>query len=118
MRDYIMYNVYCEDVNRRIFRQFNVFNHGGFAKDTQKNFKKNKDNREAFGEQLRKDAMYYFWSKCEWEIIVSSWPPSDRTSDVKVDVYDQLMMNWDIFEEYVWNHRKELNKHIKQWKVY
>ena len=23
----------------------------------------------------------------------------------KVDIYDQVLLNWDIFIEYLWNHR-------------
>lgn len=47
--------------------------------------------------------MYYFWSKCEWEIILSDFPPSKKFQEKKVDVYEQVMLNWDIFINYVWN---------------
>lgn len=52
--------------------------------------------------------MYYFWSKCEWEIIISGWPPRDDFNDAKIDVYDQVKLNWDKFVDYTWDHRKEL----------
>lgn len=29
----------------------------------------------------------------------------------KIDVFEQVMFKWDLFSEYVWNHRKELLKH-------
>ena len=106
----LKYYVRIENVNQRGFEPYNVFYHEYFVKDMQKNFKKNKDNREAFHEQLKRDARYYFWSKCEWEIIISSWPPSDRIKEIKVDAYDQLNMNWDVFTDYVWNHKKEICK--------
>ena len=50
--------------------------------------------------------MYYFWSKCEWEIILSDWPPSDTFCKEKIDVFDQVMLNWDIFVDYIWNNRQ------------
>lgn len=30
---------------------------------------------EEFKDAVRKEAMYAFWSKCEYEVIVSPWPP-------------------------------------------
>lgn len=48
--------------------------------------------------------MYYFWSKCEWEIILSDFPPSDRFKKKKVDVYEQVMLNWDKFINYLWKY--------------
>lgn len=105
------YNVFVEDFNGKTFVPYNVFGHTAFVKDIKKNFKKNADNEKEFEEDLRMSAQYYFWSKCEWEIIVSSWPPSDRIPEVKVDVYDQLRMNWHIFVEYVRSHKKEILKY-------
>ena len=53
-------------------------------------------------EAVHGSLFYYYRSKCEWEVIVSSWPPSDRVPERKVDVYDQVMLNWDVFIGYVW----------------
>ena len=79
--------------------------------------------------------MYYYWAKCEWEVVITSWPPHinmdeldrinkqrksefakyDRepyclciNTDVrkKIDVYSQVMLNFDIFVDYVWGHRE------------
>ena len=22
--------------------------------------------------------MYYYWAKCEWEVIISAWPPNEN----------------------------------------
>lgn len=51
--------------------------------------------------------MYYMWSKCEYEIILSPW--TGRADDIKIDVYDQIMMNWNSFVDYVWS-LKEIKK--------
>ena len=28
--------------------------------------------------------------------------------DIKIDVYDQIKLNWDLFVDYVWNERKNI----------
>lgn len=35
---------------------------------------------------------------------MTSWPPdtTGRFKDKKIDVYDQIQMNWDVFADYVW----------------
>lgn len=55
---------------------------------------------EAYEQILDRRCMYYYWSKCEWEVIVSAWPPRDG-SDKKIDVYSQLKANWDQFKNIV-----------------
>jgi hypothetical protein len=55
--------------------------------------------------QLDRLCMYYFWAKCEYEVIVSAWPPNDR-SYRKIDVYTQLKENWDIFKDIVFKELK------------
>ena len=55
--------------------------------------------------QLDRQCMYYFWAKCEYEVIVSAWPPKDG-SDRKIDIYTQLKENWDIFKELVFRELK------------
>lgn len=55
--------------------------------------------------RLDRLCMYYFWAKCEYEVIVSSWPPREG-SERKIDVYDQLKENWDIFRKLVFKELK------------
>ena len=57
---------------------------------------------------VRNSLRYYYWSKCEWEIVLSDWPPSETFKKEKVDVYSQVVLNWDIFSEYIWENRKQL----------
>ncbi len=73
--------------------------------DIEKAFKKCK-TKEEFAEALRHSLMYYFWSKCEWEVLISPWFGSRNTKDIKVDVYWQIKNNWEIFVDYVWNSRE------------
>ena len=70
--------------------------------------KRNKKHKtkEAFAEALRRSLMYYFWSKCEWEVLISPWCGSKKNETIKVDVYWQVMNNWDHFLDYVWNAKR------------
>lgn len=48
-------------------------------------------------ERLRSECMYYFWSKCEYEVVIQGWPNKDN--EKKIDVFEQLEANWNIFKE-------------------
>lgn len=105
------WNVYIGDFNSARIKSYNVFNNGSFLEDCKINWKKNKGDRQAFSERLRRDLMYYYWSKCEWEVVVSSWP--EGRGEAKIDVYDQVMLNWELFVDYVWEHGSELGRRAK-----
>ena len=57
---------------------------------------------------LISEVMYYFWAKCEWEVLITPWVGGKGVEDKKVDVCWQIMNNWDVFVDYVWNNRKKL----------
>lgn len=46
--------------------------------------------------ELRRKCMYYFWAKCEYEVIVTGWP--DTKTEKKIDIYEQLDANWETFK--------------------
>lgn len=98
------WNVICEDMNGHGIKQYNIFHHASFNKEVQKLLTKCKDQK-VFAEELRRSLMYYFWSKCEWEIIISPWMQKPSSPEMKVDVYWQVMMNWQHFVGYVWSSR-------------
>lgn len=134
----LTWNVIVEDINGRKMIPYNIFEHGSFAKALIINNKRYEDDNE-FAEQTRQQLMYYFWSKSEWEFIATSWPPYinleelDRLNKEKVeykekydrepyvldvntnvgeklDVADQVLMNWLAFKEYLINNRKYIRK--------
>ncbi len=107
----LTWNVYYEDFNARRIVIHNVFNHAGFYDDCRRAAKKYKDDKEQFAEAVRHSLMYYYWSKCEWEVILTSWPPHSDFHDEKIDVYDQVRLNWDRFIDYLWTNRGALNGH-------
>ena len=151
----LCWNVYISNFNNREIETFNIFDHCSFYEACLKAKKKFKEDKEGFAEEVRRNLMYYFWSKCEWEIILDHWPDGEwgelRTSMTvreladmygnagkkndswrfsenvidrnvvlkvypewirfkckKIDVYEQVMNNWQIFIDYLWDHRKEL----------
>ena len=128
------YYVYHNDFNKKTIEKFNVFNHGRFLEDVKKDLKKCK-TKEEFAEELRRHLMYYYWSKCEWEVVVTSWVPHITVSELdrlnkerektiekygrepyrlyvnpdvgeKIDVYEQVMLNFEVFADYVWSHKE------------
>lgn len=127
----LAWNVYCNDFNGKKIKIFNIFKHSRFCEDVEKHFKKYKD-KEEFAEHLKHSLMYYYWSKCEWEVVITEWVPHITTEELnrlnaerektlkeygrepyslyinpdvaaKIDVYDQVVNNWDVFLDYVWN---------------
>ena len=128
------YYVYYYNFNEQSIKKFNVFNHDRFLEAATKNLRKCETKKE-FAEELRKDLAYYFWSKAEWEVVVTSWVPHITMSELdrlneeredsfkkynrepyrldvnpdvneKIDVYEQVMLNWNLFVDYVWSYKK------------
>lgn len=90
------YNVIIYDINKEKMICYDVvpyFEHeyGKLKKKDQKNIKTFDDLKNF----IKGKAMYQFWSRCEYEIILSDWPPSGRISE-KWDVYDQIIMNLEL----------------------
>ena len=108
------WNVYISDWNNKEIRPHNVFRHGGFLEDCKKAARKYAKDREAFEKEIRNSMMYWYWSKCEWEIILSHWPSRPSAPDLRVDVSDQVLLNWEPFINYVWDHAVELRRREKK----
>lgn len=130
----LQWNVYVHDFNSNQIKIFNIFNHGRFLKDVKDSLKSSKDKNE-FMNKLRSSLFYYYCGKAEWEILVTSLIPHIKTEELdrliekrehsrekyrrdpyslsinldlekKLDVCSQVMMNWDLFVEYVWSTRR------------
>ena len=128
--------VYRENMNNKSIEKFNIFYHGGFRKDVE-DAAKIAQTKEIFAELVQRSLRYYFWCKSEYEVVVTSWPPYidkaelDRVNTEydeyykrwghypycahinpmigeKVDFYDQVMMNWDAFIEYLWSNKNRI----------
>ena len=132
---HLEWNVLRYNHNDREFEVFNVFNHWSFREYLEKLLTDKNITREYFEERLRREVMYCYWSKTEWECIVTDTKPHikrkelDRIIDEcyqrrtieqglprceavnlsdseKIDVYDQVNLNWEAFVEYVWGFAK------------
>ena len=130
----LVWNVFNER-NGEIF-PVNIFEYNyKFVEDLLTAKKKYKDNFEEFANYIRESLQYYYWSKCEYETIITSWPPYIESEELdrinqekeetlkagrkfyrtavntnvshKIDIYTQVMMNWDRFIDYIWT-----NKHL------
>lgn len=128
------YYVYYYNFNSHSIKKFNIFNHGRFLEDVKKDLRECETKKE-FAEELHKDLIYYFWSKAEWEVVITPWTPRITISELnrlneerektlkkynrepyslyvnpdvseKIDIYEQVMLNWDLFVDYVWQHKK------------
>lgn len=99
------WNVYCYDLNSNKIMTYNIFCHGIFRENVTNDLKEC-NNKDEFAKRLKSNLHYYFWSKCEWEIFIKGWLSnwlSNESGELKADVYDQVMLNWDIFLNYVWS---------------
>lgn len=98
------FNVLVWDINRDelihydiipyLLRQYNETKKMDSYKETPK-------TRDEFKEFIKKEAMYQWWSRCEYEIIISDWPCQKH--QVKIDVYDQVLMNLDVITDIIIN---------------
>ena len=133
-KNHLEWMVYKEDFNRKRIVKSNVFNYVGFLEGCKKAYRKYKqdDQVKDLEKEIRGLAMYYFWAKCEYEIMITSWPPSITKEEAKeiqlcveenearykhlprvfgvelavsskMDIYGQLLLNWDRFIDYVYD---------------
>lgn len=92
--------VYYFDMNRQKMATYNALT---CEKDIKKLLKKC-DTKSEFAEELRKEMMYQYWSKAEWEIVISPWcGGTAEESAEKIDIYSQLKLNWDKLVDYCWS---------------
>ena len=143
------FNPYKEDKTKLVWNVFNecngeicplnIFEYNyKFLEDLLTAKRKYKDNFEEFADYVRKSLQYYYWSKSEYETVITTWPPYIESEELnrlnkekhereirnrpfyrdavnlatryKIDIYTQVMMNWDRFIDYIWNNKHLLTK--------
>lgn len=97
------WNVYIFNHQDKV-ETYNIFNHGGFLVDFKKALLDN-DNKKDFEEALDNILHYHFWGRAEWEVVVKPWV--GHGIETKVDVYNQVVKNWNVFLDYCWNFRNK-----------
>lgn len=104
--------VYVENVNSKRIERYNVFSHTGFSKDCTRAVKTFLDSPdegiERLQEEIKHCLMYWFWSKCEWEVVITGWPDADTRE--KTDVFKQVTLNYQRFFDYLWENRAKLTE--------
>ena len=80
-----------------------------YREDQIKQLKKKCNTKAEFSEKIRREMMWSFWSKCEWEIIIeidennrvwlSPWVGSRNPVNSRVDVTDRADFDWKVFSE-------------------
>ena len=125
----LAYYVYIENFNKKSIDKYNVLSE--HILEQIKTRTKDIDTKQAFADEVRSVLLYHYWSKCEWEVIITDWPTHISIEEVerlykelreydekwghkpyslgvnlkvaeKIDVYDQIMLNWEIFIDYLW----------------
>ena len=110
------WNVFMEDFNHKQIIVYDILDNARFEKEFANALEKANGRKSAFADEIRRVMMYHFWSKCEYEIVLTCWPPACGKYDFKdrkIDVFEQLSINWDQFIDYVWAHRAEFAKRPK-----
>ena len=127
------YWVWREDFNRRQILPYNVLSNGILEELIE--CKKQCVDKADFKELVDRKLRYYFWCRAEHEIVMVDWPPHitveehyrlDKelrehieehnaepyrltySPDVgrKVDIYEQITINYNIFIDYLWENLK------------
>lgn len=104
----LTWNVYVYNFNNRCIETRNILGNGSVIirnvlEKAKSEYKENVPDYDKFKEEVRNIVMYYYWAKCEWEVIISAWPPNENAKEEKVDVYSQVMLNFDVFYNYIYN---------------
>ena len=129
MNKNLKWNVYIEDFNHKCIKTYNVLN-TGIVEEILKRTSAITDKLE-FAKEVEHILKYHYWSRAEWEVVITDWPPHMTRSELDrlrlevaehykkyneypyavtinpivgkiIDVWDQVQMNWDIFIDYVW----------------
>lgn len=91
--------VYMTGFKLGSFEPFNIFENDRFFEAVSKQLKLCK-NKEEFADKLRSKLMYYFWSKCEYEVFLEEidgriiMKPWVGHKDFELDVTDNQDFDW------------------------
>lgn len=99
------WNVYIYNINAKKIEIYNIFNHSGFVKELGEIFKETP--KEERPERIKSCLRYFFWCKAEWEIIIKPWIGATEIEE-KIDVYDQIYMNFYRFMCYIEAYQEEI----------
>ena len=97
------WNVFVPDINKRKIKVFNIFNYISYKQEIVELLNHRDDyTLKEFREKVKLSTMYYYWCKCEWEILIAPWICDFDKESIKIDVYKQLEINWNHYIKYLW----------------
>lgn len=99
------FNVLRWDMNRRVLTTYDVLPYFRRAYEEKKKADR-PTTREEWIKFVESAGKYMFWSRCEWEIIVSEWPPAKEDRSVKIDVWHQINNNLDLIVDILMDEKK------------
>jgi len=102
-KELMEWNIYYYNMSQKRLWISNIFLHSCFAEEVRYTLN-HSDNKKQFAEKIRASLFYYFKSRAEWEVLIKSWLGDD---EIKIDVYDQVIVNWDRFVDYVWSFKPQ-----------
>lgn len=85
------FNVIIEDMNSGEFEPYDIM---PYLMDCYKKAKKKPETYGEFYDFIKAESMYQWWSRCEYELILTGWP--NEKHQEKWDIHKQVMMNIDI----------------------
>lgn len=115
-REVPSYNVIIWDVNRSEIKYYDIIPYLLMCWCEEKKRKKKLWNGldvettrmpntfDEFKKFIDKECKYHFWSRCEYEILIGSWPPTDNR--IKIDVYEQIKHNIDVVTKILMDYLK------------
>ena len=101
--------VYIFNINSQKMEVHDIFDHYKFNDDVNKALTVCK-TKEEFAAELMSNLRYYYWCKAEWEIVIKPWVGGRDCIENKIDVFSQVVNNWEVFLDYCWSFREELLK--------
>lgn len=95
MKSQNQFNVLNWDINRNQLKTYNVLPY--FCKCYEECRKEDRPvTVDEWKEFVKRRGMHMYWSRCEYEIIISPWPPQKKDVSVKIDVWQQIENNLDL----------------------
>lgn len=90
------FNVIWLDISTNKMMEYDIIPHLKRCYDTKKKNERPKTFDE-FKSFIISESRYQWWARCEYEIIISSWPTG--MCEEKWDIHNQVMMNIDLITE-------------------
>jgi len=102
MTNELVWNVYHYSHSRNKIEVWNIFHSIGFSEGIEKIIKK-KYKKEIFADKVKSELIHYFLTNYMYEVTVCKYPRPDMSDgDVRIDVFDQVMLNFDAFIDYLY----------------